>query len=151
MVLESLKQFLEVSNSSRQSQTVLPVLNSSQFLPIRFIISCYFGWLLLIASNWPPKSVLVDSNSLCNTKLSQCSDDLSCPSGLGNYFVSKKFPVQTLRWSLEFVIRTNLEHDTIAESYTLILQLFKTHYQRAISWLCVFMISHACLEWSYTL
>ena len=33
----------------------------------------------------------------------------------------------------------------------LILQLFKTHYQRAISWFCAFTISHACLEWSYTL
>ena len=49
MVLESLKQFLEVSNSSRQSQTVFLVLNSSRFLPICFIISCYFRWFSLIA------------------------------------------------------------------------------------------------------
>ena len=36
------------------------------------------------------------------------------PSGLGNYFVCRRFPVQTLLWSLEFVIQINLEHDTIA-------------------------------------
>ena len=34
--------------------------------------------------------------------------------GLGNYFVCKRFAVQTLLWSLEFVIEINLEHDTIA-------------------------------------
>ena len=36
------------------------------------------------------------------------------PSGLGKDFVCKRFAVQTLLWSLEFVIRVNLEHDTIA-------------------------------------
>ena len=36
------------------------------------------------------------------------------PSGFVNYFVSKRFAVQTLLWSLEFVILINLEHDTIA-------------------------------------
>ena len=40
----------------------------------------------------------------------------SWPSGLGNYFACKKFAVQTLLWSLEFVIETNPEHDTIAVS-----------------------------------
>ena len=35
-------------------------------------------------------------------------------SGLGNYFVCKRFAVQTLLWSLEFVIQINLEHGTIA-------------------------------------
>ena len=38
---------------------------------------------------------------------------MSWPSGLGNYFVYKRFTVQTLLWSLEFVIQTNLEHVTI--------------------------------------
>ena len=33
-------------------------------------------------------------------------------SGLGNYFVCKRFAVQILMWSLEFVIQINLEHDT---------------------------------------
>ena len=36
------------------------------------------------------------------------------PSGLGNYFVCKRFAVQTLLWSLEFVIQINLKHNTIA-------------------------------------
>ena len=36
------------------------------------------------------------------------------PTGLGNYFVCKRFAVQTLLWSLEFVIQISLEHDTIA-------------------------------------
>ena len=35
-------------------------------------------------------------------------------SGLGNCFVCKRFTVQTLLRSLEFVIQINLEHDTIA-------------------------------------
>ena len=35
-------------------------------------------------------------------------------SGLGNYFVCKRFTVQTLLWSLEFVIQVNLEPDIIA-------------------------------------
>ena len=33
---------------------------------------------------------------------------------LGNDFVCKRFAVQTLMWSLEFVIHINVEHDTIA-------------------------------------
>ena len=33
------------------------------------------------------------------------------PSGLGNYFVCKRFAVQTLLGSLKFVIQINLEHD----------------------------------------
>ena len=35
-------------------------------------------------------------------------------SGLGNYFVCKRFTVQTLLWSLEFVIQVNLGHGTTA-------------------------------------
>ena len=35
-------------------------------------------------------------------------------SVLGNYFVFKRFPVQTILLSLEFVTKINLEHDTIA-------------------------------------
>ena len=34
--------------------------------------------------------------------------------GLGNYFVSERFTVQTLMWSLEFVVQINLEHGIIA-------------------------------------
>ena len=41
----------------------------------------------------------------------------STRSGLGNYFVCKRFVVQALLWSLEFVIEINLEHDTIAGIY----------------------------------
>ena len=35
------------------------------------------------------------------------------PSGLGNYFVCKRFTVETLLWSLESVIQINLKHNTI--------------------------------------
>ena len=48
----------------------------------------------------------------------------SWPSGLGNYFICN---------FLQFAFGTNLEHDTIAKSYTVILQLFKAHYERPIS------------------
>ena len=37
----------------------------------------------------------------------------SWPSGLGNYFICKRFAVQTLLWSLEFVIQINPQHNTI--------------------------------------
>ena len=36
------------------------------------------------------------------------------PSGLGNYSIRKRFAVQTLLWSLEFVIQ-RIEYDTIPE------------------------------------
>ena len=39
--------------------------------------------------------------------------DSKWPSGLGNFFVCKRFAVQTLLWSLEFVIQINLGYDTI--------------------------------------
>ena len=35
-------------------------------------------------------------------------------SGLGNYFVCKRFAVQNLLWLLELVIQTNLDNETIA-------------------------------------
>ena len=41
-------------------------------------------------------------------------EGLNCESLKGNYFVCKRFTVQTLLWSLEFGIQINLEHDTIA-------------------------------------
>ena len=36
------------------------------------------------------------------------------PSGLGNNFMCTRFAVQTLLWSLEFVIQINLKHNDIA-------------------------------------
>ena len=47
------------------------------------------------------------------------------PSGPGNDFLCKRFVVQTLLWSLEFVIEINLEHDTIAYLYS---YAFSTYY-----------------------
>ena len=38
----------------------------------------------------------------------------SQPTGLSTYFVCKRIAVQTLLWSLEFVIQINLEHNIIA-------------------------------------
>ena len=35
------------------------------------------------------------------------------PNELANYIVCKRFTVQTLLWSLEFVIQIDLEHNTI--------------------------------------
>ena len=37
------------------------------------------------------------------------------PSGLGNDFMCKRFAVQILLWSLEFLIQINLHHDNIAD------------------------------------
>ena len=48
----------------------------------------------------------------CCTKTVKTSD--SPTSGFGNYFVCKRFAVQTLLWSLEIVILINLEHDIMA-------------------------------------
>ena len=36
------------------------------------------------------------------------------PRKLGNYLACKTFAVQTIQWSMEFVIQKNLEHNTIA-------------------------------------
>ena len=53
-------------------------------------------------------------------KLQRCrarylfGSQISWPSGLGNDFVCKRFAVQTLLWSLEFVIRIDLKHNNIA-------------------------------------
>ena len=43
------------------------------------------------------------------------------PSGFGNYFVCilKKFEVQTLLWSMEFVIQINVELDQLLKVYFL--------------------------------
>ena len=53
-----------------------------------------------------------------NHKFQWPQESLNCgqviwPSGFGNYFVCKRFVVQTLLWSLEFVIQINIEHDII--------------------------------------
>ena len=50
---------------------------------------------------------------LCNML---CEDFCYRFFGLGNYFVCKTFTVQTLLWSLEFVIQINLELDTNTEN-----------------------------------
>ena len=42
---------------------------------------------------------------------------------LGNSFVCKRFGVQIVLWSLEFVIQINLEHETITISIVLVLSL----------------------------
>ena len=47
------------------------------------------------------------------------------PSGLGNDFVCKRFAVQTLLWSLEFVIQINLSSTTPSQ--------FKTWLQVKVS------------------
>ena len=46
--------------------------------------------------------------------IADVSDHRRVSHGLGNDFVYNRFAVQTLLWSLEFVIQINLEHDTIA-------------------------------------
>ena len=57
------------------------------------------------------------------------------PSGLGNYFICKRFAVQTLLWSLEFAIQINLEHDTIAVRYFFLLKCtFLLKFSTKIHW-----------------
>ena len=53
------------------------------------------------------------------TLITNSIDDRRVGSGLGNYFMCKIFAIQTLLWSmefviLEFVIQISLEHDTIS-------------------------------------
>ena len=45
------------------------------------------------------------------------------PCSYGNYFACKRFAVQTLLWSMEFVIQINLEHDTIQFEFWLEVEL----------------------------
>ena len=49
------------------------------------------------------------------TPLPPCYSYAQKSSGLGNYFICKRFSVQTLLRSLELVIQIILEHDTITE------------------------------------
>ena len=54
------------------------------------------------------------------------------PSGLGNCFVCKRFVVQTLLWSLEFMIQINLEYDIYTSSLNnekKIIQLNNDYYE----------------------
>ena len=46
--------------------------------------------------------------------------------------VCKRFAVQTLLWSLEFVIQINLEHDTIAVSVFVFTIIFCYHIKRLL-------------------
>ena len=67
------------------------------------------------------------------------------PSGLGNDFACKRFAVQTLLWSLGFVIQINLEHDTIA--FTNISVVFITFYSVVdkINFKITIIKKHICL------
>ena len=50
-------------------------------------------------------------------KRTTLSSTICSPDGLvgfNNYFVCKRFTVPNLLWSLEFMIKINLEHNTIA-------------------------------------
>ena len=50
-----------------------------------------------------------------------CVAMVPCPSGLSNYFIYKRFTVQTFSWSLEFVIWINLQHGTIVKFKLLLI------------------------------
>ena len=64
-------------------------------------------------------------------------EGLNCKAlALGNYFVCKRFAVQTLLWSLKFVIQINLEQDTIA--VILVLNFLFTRHK-----------VHLRLNWKY--
>ena len=49
------------------------------------------------------------------------------PKGLGNYLVCKRFAVQSLLWSLEFVTQINLENRTIVTFILVLLFTYKFH------------------------
>ena len=62
------------------------------------------------------------------------------------YFVCKRFAVQTLLWLIEFVIQTNLEHDTIAAEKIIvkndeIAKVFSKYFSETVEKLNIF-------EWS---
>ena len=67
-----------------------------------------YGGILRIS----PYSVRMRENADQNN--SEYGHFLRSDSGFGNYIACKGFAVQTLLWSLEFVIRKNFEHGTIA-------------------------------------
>ena len=55
-------------------------------------------------------------NKEMQSKCLSSNNSLYPYSGLVNYLVYKRFTVQTLLWSLEFLIQINLEHDANAAS-----------------------------------
>ena len=66
------------------------------------------------------------------------------PSRLGNYFLCKRFAFQILLWSLEFVIKINLEHDTIA------IWNFLSKF-KYLNWLWLFFSNSCILTYTYHL
>ena len=73
---------------------------------LKITLSFYSGKMLKIYLDhkflWSQKGFICEGNQVTLQ-----------PSGLGNFFVCKKFEVQTFLWSLEFVFQVSLEHDTI--------------------------------------
>ena len=58
-------------------------------------------------------------NKEMQSKSLSSSSSLYPYSGLVNYLVCKRFRVQTLLWSLVFLIEINLEHDASAASWSI--------------------------------
>ena len=77
--------------------------------------SCsWFIWTTISNDHWR----VWTANLLHNKQLPDPQGHMALwPSGLGNYLICKRFAVQTLLWSLEFVIQINLKHDTITVNW----------------------------------
>ena len=86
-----------------------------QTYPIKaaYFILIYFNFESSFKLRWCRALDLLGSQILVITGGFELQISCIQSSGLGNYFVCKRFAVQTLLWSLEFVILINFEHDTI--------------------------------------
>ena len=79
-------------------------------------IFCAFKskWQIILAATYTAL-FLPDSN---NCFLYWNTSTSSQVSNCDNYFICKRFAVETLLWSLEFVIQINLKHDTTTVFHT---------------------------------
>ena len=102
-------------------------LQSMQYLQGLFLQSEKYSKTMLRYFNFDASFKLqwCRARDLFGSQISVTQEGLNCEplayevvtwwhSGLGNYFVCKRFAVQTLLWSLGFVIQINLKHDIIA-------------------------------------
>ena len=89
-----MKSFIKLGSRKNVSSTKNKVYS---FLLFQFVSKK----LIVMTQNW-----VIQVPSSMNSSLGLW------PSGFGNYFVCKRFAVQTLLRSPEFLIQVSLEHDT---------------------------------------
>ena len=117
LVIDKLKEIMQLKNNIKLDNLGYTTKRgkiysfSKYTLPIVFLRDIHEGNLSLEDAN---KEQTQLGDELKDMSKGKIPIEKIWPSGLGNNFVCKRVAVQTLLWSLEFMIQINLEHNTIA-------------------------------------